>query len=572
MILGLAGLLLFQAATALGAHAILRRRPLPAPLRLSTFLILRWLLQSLIILAAGCSGLLAPLPLSVGAALLLAGLLFLGEHRFLPRGFGALMREHPLACGIAALLLLRWMAQVWIFVPHVGDVLTYHLPKIAEWVRAGGFTREMGAHTHVTFPAGYELLETVWVVFLRHDGLIEAASADVLLLAFAAVRALALQLGLAPRAAVWAGLAYLLVPGFYLGSLSCLNDSAAAALILTAMAAAFGGGGLPLLATVAGLGLGVKPTFGFALPGICLLAWLSRGAAVSAGRDWAAAALANVVGAFWYVRNAVWFGNPFYPLGEPNFEDPTPVQFGPNLVSLWGNLRDLLNIRISDAAAPYSANGDHQAAWGILAFAVGSLGALEFLGASRPFRRLALGFGVSLSCLLLFSLNDPWCLKYVFFFPALLILGAVHGAVELPTLRPVLAAGLALCFFGTFLSYDLRGSDVWRLWERPFLTRSAAIFDYGRLQGRDPEGPVAYFGGPLGATYLLYRPDYSRQVFYPRIERETDLRAQMGGAAELFAPRPTPVQRRLLEEAVRAGRLAPVLGVWYRVPDSELKR
>src|SRR5262249_31754028 len=160
---------------------------------------------------------------------------------------------------LTAMVAVRLAAQVWLFAPYSGDVLSYHLPKVAEWVRAGHFTREMGVDSHATFPAGFELVETWWVVFLHHDVLIEMAGVEFLSLALAAVVALATEIGLSAPAAGFAGLVYVLTPGFHVQVTSCLNDAPAAALVLATAALIVGRAPLGLIALVAGLGIGVKP-------------------------------------------------------------------------------------------------------------------------------------------------------------------------------------------------------------------------------------------------------------------------------------------------------------------------
>ena len=103
-------------------------------------------------------------------------------------------------------------------------------------VRAGGFTREMGVDLCAPFPAGFELLEAWWVVFLRHDVLIELAGVEMLLLCAAGAYALAREVNLTERPAAWAAFLTVLTPGLYLSATACLNDIAIAALVIVTMA------------------------------------------------------------------------------------------------------------------------------------------------------------------------------------------------------------------------------------------------------------------------------------------------------------------------------------------------
>ncbi|HLF91873.1 MAG TPA: hypothetical protein VJB14_00280, partial [Planctomycetota bacterium] len=321
MIVGLGALLVGNAATLLGARLLLLRcRTGSGSMDALLFLLFRLALLSIAVLLAGLTRTLTAPDLGIASLLALAGLLAAGAHR------GLRLPARPARLGpagwLALAVLARLLLQAWFFSPHLGDATAYHLPKIGEWVRAGGFTREMGVHPHVSFPAGFELVETWWVVFLRHDVLIEMAGVEFVLLAFVATRALAERLGLDARAAFFAGLLYALVPGFHLSATSCMNDAPAAAGVVALAALLAGRCPLPLLLLAAGLGVGIKPTFGFALPGMALLAWLWRrepGAATPIPRPiaWGLGTAGLLLGSFWYARNVAWFGNPFHPLGTP---------------------------------------------------------------------------------------------------------------------------------------------------------------------------------------------------------------------------------------------------------------
>jgi hypothetical protein len=557
-----------NAAAAAGASAILRRiQTGRAATDLTLFLLVRLALISAAVLVAGLAGFLSPLGLGVPAVLALAGWFAAGEHRRfrIPR-----LPDPGRALAIfGAVVALRLLLQVWFFSPHLGDPLAYHLPKIAEWIRAGGFTREMGVHTHVPFPAGFELIESWWVVFLKHDVLIEFAGVEFLVLATASAVALASRLGASDRGAWFAGALYALVPGLHLSATSCLNDAPAAALVVATFALIADRAHPALLLMAAGLGLGIKPTYGFALPGMVLLVWLERRQAPApAPARIPAAILASTglaTGAFWYVRNIAWFGNPFYPLGSPNLDDPTPVQFGVRFSSFTSNLSDLIGIRIYDHATLYGANVDNMAGWGAAVFAGGLVGLAVVLRDHPGMRRLAASFGVSLAATLVLVQNDPWCLKYVFFFPALLCIAAVLAAERIPGVAAMLALALGFAFLGTCFPYDLRPQHVRTLADQPWRERTAARFPYGQVSLEVPDSTVGYFGSPTGAPYLLYRPDFSRGVVYLRSASLDALidDARRAGLRTIFAPSPTDAQRRILDEGLRRERLSRISGCFF---------
>jgi hypothetical protein len=569
MILGLLWMIVANAAAILGAKAVLGfLRTGRADVDFLVLLLLRIAAITVAILVAGVAGGLQNWILGLIGLAGLAALIAGKHHRGWPAPPVAGVCRPLLA--IAAVLVARALLQVWIFAPHQGDTLSYHLPKVAEWVRAGTFTQEMGAHPHVTFPAGFELIETWWVVFLRHDVFIEMAGVEFLVLGAAAVIVLARQVGVGDRGAFLTALLFVLSPGFHLSSLSCLNDAPAAALTLAAFALGAARAHPALVLGTLALGIGVKPTVGFATPGVLLLMAIVRKAPSlpAPGRLWFAwmfGAGAAAAGAFWYARNLFWHGNPFYPMGEKNFEDPTYVQFGPRLASLPENLGELVNLRIYDAVMLVGPNVDHMAGWGAIAFACGLVALLEAMKEVPLVRRLAAGFGTSVAGILLLVQHDPWCLKYLFFVPGLLAVSAAWLAERRPAVRPVIWAAAGFSFVATCVSYDLQGSHLATLARQPWRIRSAAVFEHGQIGRGAPEDTVGYFGSPLGDTYLLYRPDFSRRVVYLRSSTAESLASDMDreNLMVLFAPSPTPRQQMVLRDAAGRGLVRVREGAWW---------
>lgn len=557
-------LLLANATSVLGAHELVRRVKTGTPcVDFIAFLLVRILLISAVVLLAGVTCTLSLLPLGICIGITLALLLGLRAHRQVP-----LFQLPPLSrmtLAVAFVLLVRLALQVWFFTPHLGDAVAYHLPKIAEWVQEGGFTREMGVHPHVTFPAGFELVEMWWVVFLRHDVLIEMAGVEFLVLALAGVYALARHCGLGPQASLATGLVFTLTPGFYLSTLSCLNDAPAAALLVATAALVSWRSPWSLVVLAIGIGLGVKPTYGFALPGILLLGWLGRGTPMLSTTSprclRAVMVLSLFVGVFWYGRNMLWFGNPFYPLGSPAVINPVAVQLGPQPLSFIKNFLDLVNVRIYDNRSAYGANVDDIAGWGAPAFALGLLGVAMTFPTDPRMRRLFVSFGIALLGVLLFSKNDPWCLKYALFFPALLAIAGIKLCESYPQLRIGLWIGIVFSFLGTIASYDLPLQDIQALARQSVADRSALVLTSPPVTRR----AIACFAEYAGQSYLLYGPDFSREVVYIRTTSPGDLLDQMQHAhAELLYAWPTSQPaKRVIEAAVLQRRLHHVGGHFY---------
>src|SRR5262249_3997966 len=147
--------------------------------------------------------------------------------------------------------------------------LQYHLPKIAESIQAGRFVWGINHDPRIWFSAGFDLIQTWWVVFLRHDVLIELGGVQMALLASLAVVALAEPLGARPG---FAGIVYLFIPAVLLQATSCGNDLAVAAFVLSGYALVAVGAPRPLQALPILLAVGVKATGAFAALGIVVFA------------------------------------------------------------------------------------------------------------------------------------------------------------------------------------------------------------------------------------------------------------------------------------------------------------
>ncbi len=566
MILGIFWFLVANAAALLGAWALLDRVRTRVPSAdLVLFLLFRLALISGAVILAGLAGTLTALGLGIMGTAALGVLLAAGAHRTLRKPS---LPEVGLFSGIlAALVAARLLAQVWYFTPHIGDAIAYHLPKVAEWIRAGAFTREMGVDTHSTFPAGFELIETWWVVFLRHDVLIEMAGVEFIFLGFAATYALANSLGLGNRSAFFAAVLYALTPGLHLQATSCLNDGPAAALVVATAALIMARAPVRLVLVAVGLGIGVKATYGYALPGLALLWFLVRrepaATLVSRRLGTALAALALCVGGFWYVRNLAWYGSPTYPVGKYGLGGPYPIQFGPSLSSLYRNTSNLLETRINDSEGPYGALTSNISGWGAAAFACGILSLLAGLRADPRIRKLAVAFTLSLLGVFLFTLVDPWSMRFVLFFPALLAVATARLCVECRGAGVVAGLALILQFAGTIIPSELSLNAFHSLGRMGWRERTMA-----KVLGAWPPGEtVGYFVDNRNAAYLLYRPDFSCRVIYFRSKSADDLLKDIdrSGVRTLFAAPAGIDHYEILSECVRRGRLLKIRGFLYSV-------
>lgn len=558
MILGVLAMIAANAAVCLGARGILDGVRSGKPgVDAVLFLLLRILLISAVVLLAGTAHLLAPLWLGGAAFGALGFLVGVGAHRRIPKL--SLQGVDRWLLVVAAVVVVRLLFHVWYSAPYGGDAMAYHLPKIAEWVRAGGFTHEMGPDQRAAFPAGFELVETWWVVFLHHDALIEMAGVEFLLLAAASAYALASEFGWGPKAARIAALLFAMAPNLYSQATTCLNDGPVASLLAAAAALVVARAHPALLVVAVGLGIGVKPTFAFAVPGLALTGLLMRKEAASpvpsARTAVAFAMLAQLAGAFWYVRNWWWFGNPIHPMGSGGIRSQVTgsqlQQLGPGWPGFRDNLLMFFDVRVYDAL-------DHRSLsnlmWGGAAFALG-VPALVFLLRSEPLlRRLAAGLAVSFLTVMALVQPDPWNARFVMIVTLLPCL-ALARVWERHRFVAVLAgAALTGQFLATMVPLGLTRGEFARI-ARQDVARRASM--------PPPVAPgdavLGYHCSDFGATYGLYGPSFSRRVVFLRDESlESLLETLRREKVAVFYAGPAGGKtREMFEEGVRRDRLRP---------------
>lgn len=566
MILGVLALLVSNAATVLGARSILRsvRTGKPAA-DFVLLLLIRLLLISVIILLAGAARQLNAVALGLAGAAAFGVLVARGGHRGMLRPPPRLWDRWLMVAG--GLIALRLLMQVWYFAPTFEDSLSYHLPKIAEWVRAGAITRELGPDPRASFPAGFELIETWWVIFLHHDALIEMAGIEFLLVGGAAAYALAQEFGWSDRCAFIASLLFILTPGLHLQATSCLNDGAVAALVVAAAALLLARVHPSLLLIPVGLGAGVKPTFFYALPGLALIACLSRREPVAPGPSPRAAAPlvlgAVVVGVVWYVRNWAFYGNPIHPVGSAGMHNASGVtlqRLGPSFLAFRENLACFIDIRVYDRVTAPDALGAGNFNWGAAAFALGAPAMIPVLRTERLFRRAALGLTISLFSVFALVEMDPWNSRFVLFFAVLPALALACLWERHRFMAVLCASALVLCVGTTFLPAGIPRVVLASTARKPIQER--ASFPPPAVPGdRSPIG----CGENVARAYSLYGPDFSRRVVYLRDDTIDSLLAHLDreNISVFYVSPNRRGNTAMLDEGVRRGRLKPLPeGIW----------
>ena len=603
------------------------------------FLLLFLFLTTAFLMLCGLAGILRPWPVLGFCALGGLGLgVFAREElrellatlrRHLGRGWarrGDRSARERLADGIflalAVFLAVRIAVHVWFLPPYVWDTLSYHLPNVAEWIQAGRLVIFDTPVDRTFWPANYELFQTWLVLFPHHDFLIDLASVPFYALAVGSVYALARRLGLGRRPSRFAALFYAFTPAPLQHATTGNNDLPITAVYLFLAALALDtvrSGGhrhrrrLHHASLALGLAVGTKLYVLFLLPGLAVLlvplltsrrrdadADEEAGEETGPGIDRRLVAglllLAVLLGGYWYLRNAVVFGNPFYP-AEPRmfglrlFEStavsgPSPSESGRQGVFLDGealgeNLEALVTTRIFDPE-PFNFSLKDMSGWGWLVFVCGWPALLVGLFVSRPLRLLVAAFGVSLLVLLSSVVPDPWNLRFALWFPALPILAFVVmvSRLRVRVLRTALVlVGLACTLLNAAGTLDMGRLPPW-MWIRmahfPVAERSTAALGlfigrsyFDALETLPPGEPIGYNTHYNGWIYPLYGADLSHPLRYVPIGPGTDVAAALAAreVRYLFVSNPPPAARVGLERAVAGGVLRPIGEGLYAVAE-----
>ena len=538
--------------------------------------VLHALIVTVVVLLAGSAGVLGPWSLAAGGILCGCVGLALRVRLHSVRELAlATWRESPAVAGIATaligLIFIRHLLNTVYFCPFTEDELEYHLPKLAMWMQKGTLARPDLLDTRGYFPAGMQLLQVWWVGFVRHDALIEGAALETLALAGAAIVALARRLGATRPSALLAAALFATTPAILLHGTTALNDLPAAAFVLAGFALAGSRTALVLASASLLLGAGIKPTVLFAAPGILLLAipaWRRTRLDLPRAGAIALIALACCAGSYWYLRNTIEYGNPFYPISASlsgAAERPTIGKAlhsgGPNPANLARNVAAIFGPRLTALGEVTNPNLPDQTGWGWTLTLLG-LPALVFMAWRDKRWRLPAGaFVLSLLSVLLLVQSDAWTARFIFFFPALL----ACAIAALP--RPVAVAALA--GLGSYAN----------LWEArvplPFTPPGATAFMQG-LPIADRDSWVISFGGAsaeyqpfLASTapvlamtfnyrvYALARGDYRRRVEHVGLVDADELMHvfEASGCRWLIVANPPAQGTAAVDACVASGRL-----------------
>ena len=277
-------------------------------------------------LGAGVAGVLAFGPLVALELALAAPLLYLSRRQEPATGPAAAPAALAAPVAVALPALALSLARGLLAPPTNWDTLSYHLPFAVHWLQTGSLRDHLllpAYPAQVTFfPGGGELAWCWTLIAWGDDALAGAVNHGFLLLACAAIAALALHLGARPAAAATGAAVFALMPiqsASILGTANVDLYLAFAMLTCALFLVHEGGAHAWLAALAAGLALGAKLS-GVVLVPLALALGLAGGWRPRPGALLAGAALAALVGGFWYARNGLATGNPLYPLGSARLE------------------------------------------------------------------------------------------------------------------------------------------------------------------------------------------------------------------------------------------------------------
>lgn len=524
------------------------------------------------------------------------------------RGFA---RTYPvltvLFLTLGLVLAARTWCHAWFLPPYVWDTLTYHLPRLPEWIQHHGVFVVPTPIDRLYWPANFELFQCWFVLFFHHDFLVELAGTVPYALAVLSVYSLSRSLG---ASTPWAGggaALFSTTPTLVQSVVSCKNDIAIAGWFLF-MAAAIAEMTrhhgpwrahtryVVILALAFGAALGTKPYIVFITPGLVMLYLLlfasrTRRAAGQPGRPLGVGltgiglAAAVGVGLFWYVRNAVIFHNPFHPSdfrlfghlvsGTGSGPEYAHSEFQP--ADIVASLR-LLCHKIFDPAGALNPELPNAAGWGWFAVSCGLPCAVVLLFRRHPARWVSVSFFISLCVLFGFVLVDLCNLRYAIWFPAIFSLAFVTLAPALRT-RAIRDAFVALAVLAGAanvagaLNNGYLSPASWRAHAAvPVLERHAAQMtgvEFTHLLQTVPRGEtIGYDMHPNGWLYPLYGADYAWKTKAFEVLATSDVPARMRemGLRYLFCPYQGKGVKERLKPYLVAGELKEAGWFLYVLP------
>ncbi|HYE97654.1 MAG TPA: hypothetical protein VEJ18_02035, partial [Planctomycetota bacterium] len=231
------------------------------------------------------------------------------------------------------------------------------------------------------------------------------------------------------------------------------------------------------------------------------------------------AGLALAGGASWYLRNILWYGNPFHPIGSPEVTaNYGVIQVGLRGTSLVENASAYLG-RFVPSGEPLTGLLEFNAGWGPL-----GLAAVPALIACLRARALPGRWVAALSAaaagIFLAVTPDPWVSRFVVFLGAPLCLAAAWAAARSRAIAAVVVLVAALQAVVFAVPGHLTTEQIARMARQDAARRAFPTAAFGA----PPEtGRIGVWSNWRHPQYLLYGPDFRRGVVTIRARRPADL-------------------------------------------------
>lgn len=465
---------------------------------------------------------------------------------------------------------IRAIFLIWALPPFIWDSLTYHLTNVAQWIQDQRISVFSTPIDRIYTPANYEVFAAWFAVFIHHDVIIEASGLPAYILAGLSVYAIGRSLDVPPWASWIATLGYLSTPALTFAVTGTKNDPLIAGLYLMSLALVihistksprsrlFGPVFVLVLALL--LAVGTKAYIVHLLPGLLVAGFLFSYRTGDAWfwfrvprlffseiqkRDKAFTVIVVLfllcgllLGSYWYIRNWILMGNPFYPysvdVGGTRVLESGETGFQIGLSNLLDNLR-LFAKKFGDKQYRITPDLPNTTGWGWVVYGMGITASLWAFITHWKYRIVFSTFILSLLGLFASSLLDPWNMRFAIWFPAILCLGLglfLNGfwrsdSWVRKTLMALFIFSLSMNVVMT-LDYNLISIEEFRnilripTWERHAgMLHVHAPEEYESIYEFVPTDVVlGYNVHANGFVYPLYRADYSQTIVYIPISKQ----------------------------------------------------
>jgi hypothetical protein len=237
------------------------------------------------------------------------------------------------------------------------------------------------------------------------------------------------------------------------------------------------------------------------------------------------------LGSYWYLRNWLLMGNPFYPYGVSIGDTPLAPQEGVvpfDLDNLWRNLK-LFVEKFGDKQNRILPDLPNTTGWGWVVYGMGLPALVWGVIRDRRIRILAVGFFVSFLAIMISNRASPWNMRYVIWFPALMSIALAVVFDKFPDELKVAKHALSFLFiiclalnFVMTVTYNLIPIRTFKeMLSRSVWERDAALLDvympdeyFSALAIVESEERLGYNVHVNGFVYPLYRSDFSQDLVY----------------------------------------------------------